>query len=94
MTRPTNGNEWNRDAKAGFTGVILFGIRCSFGENLDRCQNCSAAEEENSHLMARECPNQLVSSIPLGAAYLATTKPFPNLRDSKSSERICVSPNR
>ena len=25
MTRPRKGIEWKRDAKAGFTGVLLFG---------------------------------------------------------------------
>lgn len=25
MTRPAKSNDWNRDAKAGFAGVILFG---------------------------------------------------------------------
>ncbi len=29
VTRPTNGNDWKRDAKAGFTGVILFGYMAS-----------------------------------------------------------------
>ena len=26
VTRPTKGKDWKLDAKAGFTGVILFGI--------------------------------------------------------------------
>ena len=36
VTRPQKGNEWKRDAKAGFTGVILFGHTVILNQS-DRC---------------------------------------------------------
>ena len=62
MTRPRKGNDWKRDAKAGFTGVILLGRVC-LSEQIVTSESLVNKANDTSDEAKRNDPRRSVNQL-------------------------------